>query len=378
MTASLPPAAPTTEVSSIPSADALAEVLVELGPEVAAPLAQALERLHAQIARQSGGDAQRDGPLLALREPLRRARDAALLASQVGRLASGRVVPAQEQCPLHTALRQVVDTRRREAQSRGLQLRLDATDAVVGSDPVLLSSLLHALLDWALWHTRSSIELNLALTAWPPHARLRCKFALRDLDQLGSVQPSTLDGLRWMLIIQTARALGVQVFRDDEAGLCVARLEFPLLRREVQLELPSSAATGIGAQDTQPFAGWLCIVVGSDAEFHREVTSLMEPLGWALDRVDSVDEAFQHCLSALPQAIVVDGRLAGADLNQWRCHVFADAPGFCFIEVDAQPTDRPSKPDTGLHCTRAHMARELPALLRSALAPPGEALTFRL
>ncbi len=377
MTTPQPPSAVPTEATTMPTADALAAVLVELGPEVAAPLAQALERLHTQVAQQVGSG-QRDAPLLALREPLRRARDAALLASQVGRLASGRVVPALEQCPLHTALRQVVDVRRREALTRGLQLRLDATDAVIGSDPVLLTSLLHALLDWALWHTRSSIELNLTLTAWPPHARLRCKFALRDLDQLGSVQPSTLDGLRWMLIAQTARALGVQIHRDDEAGLCVARLEFPLLRREVELELPAMAEPVAAAQDTQPFAGWLCIVVGSDAEFHREVTALMEPLGWALDRVNSVDEAFQHCLNALPQAIVVDGRLAGADLNQWRCHVFADAPGFCFIEVRPESADRLAKPAAGLQCARAQMARELPALLRSALAPPGEALTFRL
>lgn len=351
----------------------LAELLVELGSEIGLPLAQALERLHRLLAQQDSPDG-----LLALREPLRRARDAAMLASQIGRLASGRVRPAKSQCAMHTALRQAVEMRRREAQARGLQLRLDAVDAHVAADPVLLASLLQALLDWALWHTRSSIELQLSISSWPAQARLQMRFALRDLDQPSGARPPTLDGLRWMLVEHTAEALGLPLHRDDEAGLCVARAEFPLWQSELSLELPPHAQPAHG-HDTQPFAGWLAIVVSADEAFQQAVREQMEPQGWALDAVHSVDAAFQICTEALPQAIVVDGSLSGADLEQWRCHVLAEAPGFCFIEVlttDAE--QRPLRPAGGLRCNRDQLQRELPALLRAALAPPGERLTFRI
>lgn len=354
----------------------LAELLVHLGPEVVAPLAQALERLQQQLAATPPGAG---APLLALREPLRRARDATVLASQVGRLASGRVRPGQEACHLHTVLNQVVEMRRREAQSRGLQLRLDVRDANVISDPGLLPSLLHALLDWALWHTRSSIELNLSITPWPPQARLQCRFALRDLDQEGSEQPLTLNGLRWMLVEHTADALKVQVQRHDEAGLCVTRLDFPLLRGEVLPDMAPTEAGPVFGHDTQPFAGWQALVVSSSTEFHTRLGEQLRSLGWAIDAVHSIDEAFQHCLEALPQAIVVDGALHGPDLTQWRSHVMADAPGFCFVEVGAEAPELPPSSDSGLHCLADSVEVDLPVLLLATLAPRADSgLTFRL
>jgi CheY-like chemotaxis protein len=371
-----PKQAPATNPAPDPAQDAarLAELLVHLGPEVVAPLAQALERLQQQLAATAPGAS---APLLALRDPLRRARDATVLASQVGRLASGRVRPGQEACPLHVVLNQVVELRRREAQNRGLQLRLDARDANVISDPGLLPSLLHALLDWALWHTRSSIELNLSISAWPPQARLQCRFALRDLDQEGSVQPLTLNGLRWMLVEHTANALKVQIKRQDEAGLCVTQLDFPLLRSETLPDLaPSEPSAG---HDTQPFAGWLALVASPTPDFHKRVSELLGPLGWAIDAVHSIDEAFQHCLQALPQCIVVDGGMSGPDLTQWRSHVLADAPSFCFVEMHQSTAELAQKPNSGLHCNAGTMADDLPGLLLAALAPRSDTgLTFRL
>jgi hypothetical protein len=354
-----------------PTALAMAELLVQLGSDVAAPLGQALERLHNQLTLTPD-----DSALLSLREPLRRAREATLLASQVGRLASGRVKPSEERCALHPVVRQVVEIRRREAQARGLQIRLDVVDAEVMSDPGLLPSLLHALLDWALWHTRSSIELQVGITAWPPHARLQCRFAVRDLDQSPSSRPVTLNGLRWMLVEHTAKALGVQVVRDDEAGVCVTRLEFPLMRSDAIPEIDDDLFAVREGQDTRPFAGWEVLVVAPSTDFHRRVAALMEPQGWALDRVSSVDEAFAHCVGKLPQAIVVHASaVGGADLNQWRCHVLAEAPGFCFVEVTE--TDSPKIPGR-LVCHLARLDNELPVLLKGALAPRAESLTFRI
>lgn len=356
-----------------PASPPLADLLVELGSEIGLPLTQALDRLQALLAQ---ADSPRE--LLSLREPLRRAREAALLASQVGRLASGRVRPAASQCALHSALRQAIEMRRREAHARGLQLRLDTVDAQVIADPTLLASLLQALLDWALWHTRSSIDVQLALSSWPAQGRLRLRFALQELDQPTRSPPPSLNGLRWMLVLQTAAALGLTLRREDETGLCVAQIDFPLWHGDLSLELPAHAQPTHG-HDTQPFAGWHAVIVSADDSFQGPIRAQMEALGWALETANSVDAAFQLCTEAMPQAIVVDGALAGADLDQWRCHVLAESPGFCFIEVLPSGVDpRPLRAASGLRCHREQLERELPALLRSALTPPGESLTFRL
>lgn len=376
--ASSPHSQPSAEAGSSADDLALAQLLVQLGAEVGAPLALALERLHEQLQRVERGA---QSPLLSLREPLRRARDAALLAAQVGRLRSGRVVPGKAPIGLHRLLHQAAETRRREAHGRGLQIRADLNEAEIIADPALVASLIQALLDWALIHTRSSIELQLAISAWPAQARLQCRFAYRDLDQASHAPtPPTLNGLRWMLVVHTAKALNIALHREDEAGLCVTRLDFPLMVRDAELQLTAMGDTNAeeGGQDTQPFAGWKALLVSDRSEFQGEVGSLLQGLGWAIDRARSVDEAFQQVLQALPQAIVVDSALAGPDLTQWRLHVLAEAPGFCFVEVD-DGTASPRKSD-GLRCARQRLSTELPLLLRQALAPKSAntALTFRI
>lgn len=354
----------------------LAALLVLLGSEVAAPLTQALERIQEQLAAPNATPSE---PLLALRAPLRRARDATVLAAQVGRLRSGRVVPSPQRCALHTVLHQVVEMHRREAQSRGLQLRLDAYEADVIADPSLLPSLLHALLDWALAHTRSSIELQSTLGAWPPSARLQCRFALHKLDQSHAPPPPTLDGLRWMLVRHTAQAMGIQVRRADEAGICVTLMDLPLWRHEQLISLGSEPPEPRLGQDTQPFAGWRAMVVSADTAFQRQVAELLRPQGWTLEPLPSIDAGFQQCLEALPHAIVVDGALAGPDLQQWRSHVQADVPGYCFIEVGTAPPPPTHATAQGqpMYCRAQHLRTELPALLQAALTPRESHPTLR-
>lgn len=373
------PAKPATapDAPPLPSADAaaLAELLVLLGSEVGGPLSLALERLQEQISQAP----KQDSRLLAIREPVRRAREAVALASQIGRLASGRVRPGSEACALHLAVRQVVEQRGREAQSRGLQLRFDGCEAVVPTDPALLAGLLHALLDWALVHTRSSIDLQLALTPWPPHARLQCRFATNSLDELRQQAPATLNGLRWRLLQQLSLALGLPLSRDDEPGLCVLRMDFPLMRLQALADPVSAEPSQPVQHNSQPFAGWQAMVVSRDASLHRELGALLLPLGWVIDALPDVDSAFARCLDALPQAILVDGALAGPDLEQWRCHVLAESPRHCFIEVrPALSLTRSAPPGVfSRDCRRDQLAEQLPALLHEALATQAPVLTLR-
>lgn len=362
----------------------LAQLLSQLAQEVAQPLTEALERLQAAQRTLDPTGAAR---LSSVREPVRRARDAVLLASQIGRLAGGRVQAVQERLPLHQAVHQVAEQRRREAQARGLQLRVQLQAAEVSGDPALLQSLLHALLDWTLWHTRSSIEVTLNLTPWPVRSRLECRFAYRDLDQVNhAASRQRLDDLRWRLVKHLAQTQGVDCRREDDAGVCLVWLDFPVHKLEDMAErLTFPEPERDAGLNTQPFAGMKALVVTSDAELHADISELMYPLGWLVDGATGVDEAFQHCLQGLPQVIVVDAGLRGPDLDQWCMHVLAEAPSFCFIEISSADTlPGGLARNSGVkRCQRERLALDLPVLLRHVLAPTpvhggGIALTLRL
>lgn len=368
---------PAADAPALSTAD-LAAVLVQIGPELLQPLVLALERLK---SLQAEGDTVEVAALARLREPLRRARDAALMAHQIGRLGSGRVRPAHDRLQLNVLLEQICTQRRREAAARGLQLRAHLSLAEVQGDPTLLPSLINALLDWALNHTRSSIDIHLSLTPWPVRARLQCRYATQDLDQTRPPDRQVqTEGLRWMLVEHTASILGVAVRREDEGGVCVATLDFPVPRlQEVldSLDLGPGAGESSG-HNTQPFAGWHVLLVSPRVSLREQLRKVLEPQGWALDTVNSVDEAFQHCLSRLPQAILLDGQLRGPDVEQFYCHVRADAPRFPFIElVNAESFAAPRPAGVSL-CREDQLEPQLSVLLRRALAPSNPELTLRL
>ncbi|MBB5206193.1 CheY-like chemotaxis protein [Inhella inkyongensis] len=371
----MPPAASTSD-PGLPSTP-YADILVQLGSEVVQPLLVALERLK-ELQLTEAGEA--GAALAALREPLRRARDNALLAQQIGRLGSGRVQAAREPLTLNTLVAQVVEKRRREAAVRGLQLRAELEAAEIEGDGALVASLLNALLDWALIRTRSSIDIVVQLTPWPIRARLRCRFAVRELDQQPVAAHAAAEkGLHWQLIVQIASCLGVSVRREDEAGICVACLDFPLPRMQELVEQIDLGLTAHeAASNTQPFAGWQALLVSQHPPLIQQVRALMEPTGWLVDQVASIDQAFQHCLAGLPEVILVDGRLHGPDLEQFCCHVRADAPRFPIIEFlsqDATPRERRLVLSL---CREAQMESQLPLLLRRTAIQGDPELTLRL
>ncbi len=357
----------------------LAQLLTQLAPEAAQPLTEALDRLQTILRTVDASTAAR---LSTVREPMRRAREAVLLASQIGRLASGRVQAGQEKVALHLAVHQVAEQRRREALARGLQLRTNLQAAEAEADSALVHNLLHALMDWALWHTRSSIELGLALTPWPVRSRLECRFAFRDLDQFDLKTPrQDLNDLRWQLVERLSAVMNLEVRRDEEAGVSVVTLDFPVPQLQ---ELVSRIDLGRAASDaglnTQPFAGMHGLVVSADPGLQAEITPLMERLGWTVDAVATVDEAFQHCLEGLPQVVLTDATLRSPDLDQWCTHVLAEAPSLCFIEViGVDSAALPFGRTPGMQrCQRERLSEDLPLLLRAVLNPEHQDLTLRL
>ncbi len=357
----------------------LAQLLTQLAPEAAQPLTEALDRLQTVLRTVDATTAAR---LSTVREPMRRAREAVLLASQIGRLASGRVQPGQDKVALHLAVHHVAEQRRREALARGLQLRTNLQAADAEADMALVHNVLHALLDWALWHTRSSIELSLALTPWPVRSRLECRFAFRDLDQFDRPTPrQDLNDLRWQLVQRLGAVLALEIRREEDAGVCVATLDFPVPQlHDLAAQIDFGRAPSDAGLNTQPFAGMHALVVSADPGLQAEVAPMMERMGWTLDAVATVDEAFQHCLEGLPQVVLTDATLRSPDLDQWCTHVLAEAPSLCFIEVLGMDSAAlPFGRTPGMQrCQRERLSEDLPLLLRAVLNAESQDLTLRL
>lgn len=228
-----------------PSDSQWADIIQQLGAEIAGPLSAALDRIQALI---STGQIDRQG-LKTLHDAVAQAREAGMVTQQLARLASGRLQLARERVHLTQVLRGVLTQRSRETQARGIQVRQLLQPLEIWTDGSLLFSLLNAVMDWALANTHSSLELRLDVTPWPPKARLMCRFAHRSLD-IGAATaaaatgaPESLDSMTWRLIEQTALRLGVLPLREDEAGITMLTMEFPHIVSDENLSatMPSPA-----------------------------------------------------------------------------------------------------------------------------------------
>ena len=210
-----------------PTSARWAELVAQIGVEIAGPLTAALERINLLT---STGNIDRKG-LRALREEVESARRVGMIGQQLTRFASGRIRQSHERLQLADVLGGVLAHRGRETQARGIVLKPELKPAEVVVDASLLFSLLNSTLDWALASAHSQIVFSIEIKAWPTNARLACRFAHRPLDEAsdvtGATTPAGLDSLTWRLLEQTAWTMGLIVERAEESNFTTLVLEFP-------------------------------------------------------------------------------------------------------------------------------------------------------
>lgn len=357
-----------------PSHAQWAEIVQQLGAEIAGPLSAALERIHNLVAT---GQIDRQG-LRSLRESVAQAREAGMMGQQLARLASGRLRLSRERLQLAPLLRSVLAHRSRETQARGIQVRQVLKPVEVMADGSLMFALLNALMDWALASTHSSIDLKLDLTPWPAKARLVCRFAHRSLDLLDEQRsaelPPTLNSLAWRLVEQTALTLGVLPLREDASGITVLTLEFPQTVGEepgtVALDPLVEPARGTDTQqpalNSKPLAGSHLLIVSPRRELRAQLQDAVRHMGLIVDLVNSIDEAAQFCLEGLPHGLVFDSGLRGAAFDQLRAELLREVPQFSFIEVlDGEHLTQLSTAtaDGMARISRQHLTDALPSVL---------------
>lgn len=355
-----------------------AEIMQQLGAEIAGPLSAALERIHnlsvtGQIDRQS---------LRALREAVAQAREAGMMGQQLSRLASGRLRLARERLQLAQLLRSVLAQRSRETQARGIQVRQMLKPVEVLADGALMFSLLNALMDWALASTHSSIDLRLELTPWPAKARLMCRFAHRSLDLLeesrgnAAPAPAAPPSLAWRLVEQTALTMGVLPLREDKAGITVLTLEFPqTLADEPPLRTappqPEPRVEHTHSTNSKPLAGSHLLIVSPRRELRIQLQDAVRHMGLIIDMVGSMDEALQFCAEGLPHGIIFESAQRGPAFELLLNDVRREVPAFSFIEVlDGEQLTQLStaNPERMARIARQHLADALPSVLMFELS----------
>jgi hypothetical protein len=343
--------------------DAYRELVGQLGREVAAPMASALERVNAFA---TSGRIDRCG-LRALREEIDHARRIGMIAQQISRFASGRVRQSQERQNLPQKLRDALAQRGRETASRGIDLRQDLKPAEVIIDPAMLSALLQAVLDWSFEHARSHIEFRIDVKSWPVHARLACCFAYIPADELPLHAPGKpaatagdrLDTIPWQLLRRLAQTLGLVMHRDDASGKTQLTLEFPHTVDEGVATLSALMFDDAPAPgpSSQPMVGRHVLVIASRRETRNCVRETLRPMGLMVDYVATVDEARQFCSSGLPHAIVFEAALAGENFHKLRAAWSSEVPSLAFIEISEQGRELEIS-DLGGHRT-SHIGRDV-------------------
>lgn len=375
---SQPPAPPVkvsgaaNDMAQGPSHAQWAEIVQQIGAEIAGPLSGALERIHNLMVT---GQIDRQG-LRALRESVAHAREAGMMGQQLARLASGRIKLARERVHLTQLLRSVLAHRSRETQARGIQIRQVLKPVEVYADGSLIFGLLNALMDWALTSTHSSVDLRLDLTPWPTKARLVCRFAHRSMDMLDDARsapaPATLNSLAWRLLEQTALTMGVLPLREDESSITVLTLEFPqtvgdessppvapppVVEKEPE-HLPSA--------NSKPLAGSHLLIVTPRRELRAQIQEAVRHMGLIIDVVNTMDEASQFCMEGLPHGIVFEATQRNAAFDLLRRDLLREVPEFSFIEVlDHEHLTQLSTAtsDRIARISRSHLVDAMPSVL---------------
>lgn len=373
-----PPPAPPAAANDVlhgPSHAQWADIVQQLGAEIAGPLSTALERIHnlistGQIDRQS---------LRSLRESVAQARESGMVGQQLARLASGRLRLSRERLHLTQVLRGVLAHRSRETQARGIQVRQALKPIEIMGDGALLFSLLNALMDWALASTHSSIDLRLELSSWPAKARLSCRFAHRSLELITDARgqgeaPSRLDSLAWRLVEQTALTMGILPLREDEAGITMLTLEFPhtvgeepgMSAVEAPPPVEPSPRDFHPSANSKPLAGSHLLIISPRRELRSQVQDAVRHMGLIIDMVGTVDEAAQFCLEGLPHGIVYEASARSEELAKLRSEVLREVPSFSFIEVldEEHITQLSTATADGIaRISRKHLVDALPSML---------------
>lgn len=334
------------------------DLVQTVGAEIGEPLTSALERI---LAFTSTGQIDRL-EIRALRREVEAAREVGIKAQQIARLTSGRVHQAPEPLQLSELLQGAVNHRSREIHARGILFKPKLRPVEVMVDPSMLFALLNAVVDWALRHACSAIELWVDVKNCPRQAVLSCRYTYQPVDGLSQMTGiwggrAPLDSLTWRLIEETARLMGLPLQCQSEGHQVLLAIEFPSTSSESapalrQMDLNQNPAPSV----TQALDGNQVLVVASRRDLRAQIRDAINRMGLVIDLVSSVNQAVDFCTESLPHAIVFESSLRGEKLKALQMELLDEVPDMVFIEILEEGTQFATSGDE--HGSIAHVGRD--------------------
>lgn len=349
-----------------PGYDAFA-LTAQLGREVGAPLASALERV---IALTETGKIRRAG-LSALREEIEQALQAgeaaqqlALLLSQEPRLRKQAVDPAQA---LETSLS-------RAGAEVATDIRQPGAPVSVQTDPLMLERLMSALVAWVQSRADPPVRWAFEHGRMDTEARLSCTLRLRKPDQEGP-GPAPAPGIGWLLVERLCSLLGLRLHGFIEGTAASVRLDFPRLQAAQTIE--GMVVEELDPEDAMAFyanavAGTSLLIVAGRRETRELIEEAVKPLGLVCDFVRSVEEARSFCKNGLPHAIVYEPTVRGSAFEPLRVELVAQEPKLVLVEIldddDKRRENTVEAASPRRRARRESLKRDLPPMLLHELA----------
>lgn len=351
------------------------QLAAQLGAEVAGLLTEALE----QVDGLAAGRVERAG-LYALRERIARARRIGIAGQQLGRLDNPAAPRSHRRVDLAVMLGQALRQRAREIDGSGLEVRQVVTSATVTGDEALGFTLLQAIIDWALEHAASRVDLTLEVQGWPSMARLACAFAHCPPDEAEGFDVSRLDTVSWRLVERAAAVFGARIARRDRAGRSLLSIEF-VDAIEPRVATMGGTLLRLDAADAEPappppeaprlLADRHVLVLAGRHDLRGVIGEALRPLGPEIEFVDCFEKVAAFCTNAVPHVVVYEHELGGPRMARLRTQLRAAVPDLIFVEIADE--GRGFETLAGCGCPYVRVARD--AVAGSLAAALGFELT---
>ncbi len=175
--------------------------------------------------------------------------------------------------------------------------------------------------------------------AGPPHGLMPEGAARRDASEPGLAGP--LDSVAWQLLQRLATLLGVQLERECSDWQTLLEIVFPaeltvreptLAEAEAQAAAPPPLPPGVAA-------GSRVLVLVERRELRHLVRESLRGLALTVDFVPSSEEARAWCSESLPQALVYEAGLAGAEPLRRRLQAGPAVPAFVRVAAEGDACD---------------------------------------
>lgn len=368
-----PPSDP-RKVDPAAAARTLEHVPAVVGAELAALVAQ-MQDIMSEFERTRHMSRVR---VAQLKTAIGLARRLAMGSQQLSRLAGGRLRQSHERLGLHDVVYTALKDRVGELNARGAEVlhKLHTIDVIV--DPGLLSSLVDAALDWAL-ERGQRVVIRLTMKNWPAHGLL----ALRASQSVATGQPGEKapldDTLSWLLVQETAHAMGVSAEHSHGPDYHQLLLEFPRTVRQLEGLTAVEVETGgestmMVMGETRSLAGYRVLLISDDRKARDEVEFACESMGLVLDITPTVRQAVRFCELDLPHLVIIDEELHDEQFDELRQDLLRNDINFPFLEIaSAANTIAISSwmGDSMTRISRASLREQLPSLLAFELAKIG-------